>query len=166
MNIFSNLPGLKLSEGTELTDEERAAEEKRDRIKFHRESVRNGPVKFSHTTTGQLRRARQRAMTAMQRKGYRRQVRAHFANLREASILRAKLQGVGLLDSYVEIPEASGHKAALWIIAKFGDRQAITEQGLTVDIVEVAFLNALNRWEELSGLQKSDELPDDYSVTA
>lgn len=170
MNILSDLAdrltGDSADDAPELTPEEVEAQEKKDRIAFHRAHVRNGPVKFGHTTTGQARRARQRAVASLQKKTFRKQVRAFLTSQREAMVLRGQLQAIGLIDSHAEVSEYGGHRAALWIIGKFGNLEAIQEQGLTVDLVEVAFLNALNRYETLTGQPVSEDLPEDYAVTA
>jgi hypothetical protein len=171
MNIITDLAD-RIAAGTSektLTREEEEALAKQERIKFHRRSVRCGPVKFREPTSGQIRRARHRDLRSMTKKARKHQISNYFAQRREAASLRHRLQAVGILEySSPEffVPEQAAHASALWLVGHFGDKVAIMEQGLTVPIVEIAFLNALNRYEELSGLPKSDELPDDYEVSA
>lgn len=115
-NIFEKLAR---SQDT-VSDEEQA---RRDRIEFHRTSVRNGPVSWKTQTNGQVKRGRKRAAARQQKKAYRTEVRNHFARLRQAAIVRTHLQVVGL------IPFIDGHEeplekqaaSTLWIAANYGE---------------------------------------------
>lgn len=121
MNILSTLPSLDEPAVT-LTDEELAAQEKSERIAHHREKVRNGPVKFTFMTAGQVRRAEARARKTAQGKVWRKQVRDHFANKRTASFVRAHLQKVGLVP-FLDGREISLHDqivSTAWIAQRFG----------------------------------------------
>lgn len=116
------------ADDSDLTPEEIAANEKAARIDFHRTSVRNGPVSFKTITAGQERRARQRTLAKVQRKNFRAEVRAHFKNLRLASIIRPHLQGVGLI-AYVDGHEPDLHTqivSTAWLNQRFG-RETIIE---------------------------------------
>lgn len=134
MNILSKLmPFLNKPEESEdsLTPEEIAAQEKRERIAFHREKVRNGPVSFKYQTAGQQRRAVERAKQREAKKGYRREVKNYFDRRQVAAILRPHLQAVGL------IPFIDGHEAPLgdqitstaWIVQRYGTEVAVDGVG-------------------------------------
>ena len=104
------------------TDEEIAADLKRDRIKFHRESVRNGPVKWKSMTSGQVRRAQKRAAKRAQKNTYRAQVRNYLETRRLASVTAAKLRQAGALP-YVherELDRIQQVYATVWIVQRFG----------------------------------------------
>lgn len=81
MNIFSNLPSTDPEVEAELE-----ARDRQDLIRFHREKVRNGPVKFKEQTTGQARRERQRALDRQTKKARRLQVKAYFEAQRKGDL--------------------------------------------------------------------------------
>ena len=85
-NLLSNLPGLSNlgKGGDDLTPEELAAKEREDRIGFHRSKVRNGPVKFSIPTNGQIRRMKVRESKTHQRKQLEQARRQHWHGRRSA----------------------------------------------------------------------------------
>jgi hypothetical protein len=127
VNIFSQLASVIKGGVTEVADEDLTPEEaeaaaKKARIAFHRDSVRNGPVKFRYMTNGQVRRAEERARKRNAKKAFRGEVRSHFEKLRIAAGLRGHLQAVGL------IPFVDGHEATLedqvtstaWIQQRYG----------------------------------------------
>lgn len=144
-------------------------EAKKARIKFHREHVRNGPVKFNPPTNGQLRRAEERALRTQTRKTRRRQVRAYLADQREGAVLRSKLQAVGLL-SYVQrsrkLDPRIGYEATVWLVQRFASDDLADEQGrveVTEQVVRDAFQSALNRWESIVGLPTS-QIAEEYAL--
>jgi hypothetical protein len=163
-DLFAQLPGLR---DKQTDDEPTELESKRDRIKFHREKVRNGPVKFREPSSGQVRRFQARSLKSMQRKGYRRQVKGHLAAQREGMILRGMLQSTGVLDYVLPIshlrPEAA-LAGITWIVERFADDRAADENGrieVTEDVVRQSLQSALNRWQAIVGLPPT-ELSDDY----
>jgi len=105
VNIFSHLPGLgkkvtPRDDVVELTDEEQAAQAKAERIEIHRTQVRNGPAKWSHVTSGQIRRAAKRAQDREVRKNFKREVNEYLMKQRVAATLRPHLQVLGLVSTY------------------------------------------------------------------
>lgn len=155
MDILSKLiPSLKHQDDVEvdIIDE---AQEKKDRIAFHRTHVRNGPVKFKEPTTGQQRRAHQRALARRARKAYRQQVRTYFAAQREAAILRAKLQDCGVL-AFVqrdrEIPILTTYNALVWIIERYAEGEVGTSVEVTDATVRRALQAALDRYGDIVGV--------------
>lgn len=147
----------------ERTDEEIAADEKRERIRFHREKVRNGPVKFSQPTSGQQRRAMVRATNSMQRKGYRRQVKAYFAAQRELMSLRPRLQAAGILPITVALPAARTYSAIVDLISSFAEPDENGQVEVTEVVVRDALRSALNRYQTLTG-QELTALPEGYEL--
>lgn len=122
MNILSTIPTLDAPAEVELTDDEIEAQEKSWRIDYHREKVRNGPVKFSFMTNGQVRRAEKRARKSQRDKIWRKQKRSHFENQRIAAFLRPHLQNVGLIE-YLDGRSVSMHDqivSTAWIAQRFG----------------------------------------------
>jgi hypothetical protein len=119
-NVLTGKPAD--AEDVELSPEEQALEEKKARIKFHRENVRNGPVKFNHITAGQERRAKARAQKRAIKKNFKRDVRNHFERQRVAATLRPHLQNVGLLPFYDrhEAPLQDQIVSTGWICQRYG----------------------------------------------
>lgn len=162
-NILSKLPGLKAeSEEVEvvLTEEDLKAE----RIKFHRLSVRNGPVKMSGPTSGQIRRERVRALARQTKRARRNQISSHFAALREIAVLRAHLQSAGILAYSTDYRPAGGDvlAAITWIIARFADDKVADEQGrvtITEAVVRESLQAALNRYQHLTRQEQTPLSP-------
>lgn len=156
-DILSKLPGLKSDQVDDadvvLSEEDLKAE----RIAFHRQKVRNGPVKFSAPSTGQLRRERHRALNRQTKNARRRQIQAHFANKRETAVLRAHLQAAGIvLYANPDFRPAPGDVIAAftWIISHFADEKATDSTGrivVTRDVVIQSLQAALNRFQHLRG---------------
>lgn len=110
LNIFSKLPFLgtdAADEIVEMTTEEAKAQAKAERIEFHRNKVRNGPVNWKSMTNGQVRRAQKREMDRQTKKAWRAEKRSYFERQRVAAYLRGHLQTVGL------IPFVDGHTASM-----------------------------------------------------
>lgn len=141
---FNKLPSM-AEEAVDTTE----ADEKAERIQFHREKVRNGPVKFSTPTNGQLRRAEKRAGRRALLQRRREQVRAYFAREREISVLRGQLQAVGVL------PYAGKFKPSSQTI--FDSTQALIRRfgNLLIEdddqLVAEAFQAAADRYTTLTG---------------
>lgn len=123
-NIFSNLgnvlTGRKVDDEAEIEPTE--AELKAERMKFHREQVRNGPVNFRHVTSGQVRRAQERAKAREMKRNFKREVSSYFERQRVAATVRGHLKIAGV------IPFIDGHEAELheqivstgWLLQRFG----------------------------------------------
>jgi hypothetical protein len=127
VNIFSNLASVLTGnsadeDAPELTAEQKSAEEKKARIKFHRESVRNGPTKFRHITAGQVRRAEARAKKRQMDRNFKREVKNYFERQRLAAAIRAHLQIVGVIPFFDgrEEPLEKQVVSTVWIVQRFG----------------------------------------------
>lgn len=160
--MFDSLPSLVQDDAEDLTDEEVAeleAEAKKDRIAFHRTSVRNGPVKFGHPTSGQLRRQRHRDLARQTKRGVRGQRKQFFANRREHAVLRGVLQAVGVVEyeTTVVISDAVRFRSATWILNNFGAKEIPNggKDGLEADYLRNAVQAAFNRFSDLSGIERS-----------
>ena len=102
MNISRLMPNFGKTEepAKELTAEELEkleAEEKAQRIEWHRRNVRNGPRKTSYWTNGQLRRQQARDKKTHERKVNLRHRRAYVGKRHDLAALRGQLQAVGAL---------------------------------------------------------------------
>lgn len=136
MNIMSRLANVLTgkpadAEEVELSPEEQAAEEKAARIKFHREEVRNGPVKFRQVTNGQVRRAQARAQRREIQRNFKREVRSYFERQRFAATVRSHLQIVGVIPFY-DRHEAPLHDQIVstgWLLQRFGV-EVVTDEGV------------------------------------
>lgn len=109
MNISRLMPNFGKTEepAKELTAEELEkleAEEKAQRIEWHRRNVRNGPRKTSYWTNGQLRRQQARDKKTHERKVNLRHRRAYVGKRHDLAALRGQLQALGAL------PYRSGFK--------------------------------------------------------
>lgn len=97
MNIIGSLLDRLNTDDDERTEEEILAEEKAERIAFHRKHVRNGPTNFRTVTAGQVRRAEARSRRAEGRKVSRRYRRAWMQTQMAQAVLRGQLQQAGVL---------------------------------------------------------------------
>lgn len=177
MNIFSHLPifGQKATadEAPELTEEEREAQAKAERIEFHRTQVRNGPVSFRYLSSGQQRRARERAERSAIRKNFKREVKGYFERQRVAAILRPHLQTLGL------IPTATGRvfseheqiASTGWIVQRYGTEILDEETGAKTGVMSfrledviLAVKTAGQFYESATGYRIS--IPADFAVYA
>lgn len=171
MDILSKIPFLKSFLKSEHQAEEMAldeAKEKADRIAFHREKVRNGPVSFKTPTNGQFKRARKRLLQSETKKARRRQVQNFFASEREESVLRAKLQAAGLLPyaTDFEPDQQVVLDSITWLIRRFADSKMAAADGsveVTYDVVIQSLQSALNRWEAIVGLPQTI-IPEEYEL--
>lgn len=164
MNILSRLPFLNSQASDKVDAEAAEIQAKADRVKFHRESVRNGPVNFKTLSSGQLRRAAVRATKSEQRKARRKQVRGYFANEREAATLRGHLQHVGIVpfvSDNITISYDAAEASLAWLCARYvrTTKQPIVNEG---DLVKV-LTSALNRYQRLTGAQVTP-LPSSYQL--
>lgn len=145
---FLKLPSLTETDESEQTEEEAKAE----RIRFHREKVRNGPTTFRHITGGMIRRAKYRDLTRNARKVRRGQIRDFLASEREIAVLRGHLQAVGVL-SYASdfvAPDELRLVAATALVRRFGD---LTEDG--EQILRTSIQRAYDRYCTLVGQETS-----------
>lgn len=156
-NLGQTLSGK--ADEVELSDEEKAAQDKADRIDFHRKNVRNGPVSFKTITAGQERRTRERAVRKIERKNFRAEVRNYFERQRVAAVLRGHLQAVGLI-AYVDGHEADMHDqivSTAWINQRWGSEVIVDNQGtghvsFSRDGVLDALRSAAEFYEKATGL--------------
>jgi hypothetical protein len=121
VNLFSKLPFLKSDDAEQAEVDETQA--RKDRIKFHRDHVRNGPSNFKTLTSGQIRRAQRRELNGRTKKARRAQVQNYFATQRLAATVRAHLQHAGVLPFVNENHVLDLHKqvvSAAWIVQRFG----------------------------------------------
>lgn len=162
MNVLDKLNSFfKHGEEAEKTEKELKAE----RVKFHREHVRNGPVKFPHVTNGQIRRFEARTVRRQQKKAYRGQVKTYFKQQRLAATVRAHLQAAGVLP-YFGAHAATAEQAAYsvqWLVARYApapeDGSGVVE--VTEALVLTALKDALNDWETIVGMPRT-KLRSDY----
>ncbi len=161
MDILSKIPSL--SKSPEEAAEIDEAQAKRDRIKFHRDNVRNGPAKFRHVTAGQERRARTRALARQTKKARRAQIRNHHETQRLAATVRGQLLLAGVLpyaDSRTPEPVAQV-KAVVWIVQRFGVEAEDGSASLLAEDVIAALNAALKFYGQAVGLPGL-RIPDGY----
>lgn len=154
MDILSKLPLAKQDSVDDVEPEMTEEEMKKERIAFHRRSVRNGPTKFSTTTAGQIRRMKVRALARDTKKARKRQVRAYLKDQREGATVRAHLQAAGVLPYFSDEHRASPEqivKSLSWIISRFAEAEDGAEIEVTHDVVVGALQAALNRWQAIVG---------------
>jgi hypothetical protein len=156
IDLLSKLPGLHDAPGeVEVkSDEEIAAEARAERIKFHRNQVRNGPVNFKSLTTGQIRRAQARATQSAIRKNRRRAVSDHLAAKREAATLRGWLQAIGVLPYATEGYKASEgivKSSLIHIVQTYGEPDESSQISVSKEVVDTAIQKAVERYHALTG---------------
>lgn len=135
--LSKQLPALDGDTDVEVDE----AQAKRERIAFHRDHVRNGPVKFPHVTSGQIRRAKARDLASRAKKARRKQVQNYFAAQREYATLRGHLQAVGVLPYALrkgKISEVSLLRSARWIVQNFGSVE-LSESEILKDAIQKAY---------------------------
>jgi hypothetical protein len=94
------------------------ADAKAERIRFHREKVRNGPGKFTTFTNGQVRRTLQREDETRRRKLNKRHRRDWMAKRAELATLRGHLVIMGVLECRDESHRVrSPHQAGVGRVA-------------------------------------------------
>lgn len=152
MNILSKLPGL--HDDTTAPEEIDEAQAKKDRIAFHRDHVRNGPANFKTISSGQQRRAKERALKTHTRKARRRQIRTYLAEQREAATILGHLQAVGAV-SYASVDFGLSQRAVVrsmaWIIQNFVEAEEGSTVEVTREVIVQSLTSALNRWQRLTG---------------
>lgn len=164
MDLFSKIPFLK-SDQTEEQSELSPEEAKKQRIQFHRDHVRNGPSNFKTVTNGQQKRAHVRALNRRTRKARRAQVRQHFSNMAEASVLRGHLQATGIAPYALASTKIDPQRAlgsVIWIVQRFADDGLVNDDGqveVTEAVVRQSLTSCLNRWQHLVGLPPTELSP-------
>lgn len=120
-NLLHNLATAFDADDENRTPEEIEADEKRARIQWHRDHVRNGPAKFKTATTGQVRRAQARETKRKMKKARRKQVLNYFAQERFIATLRGNLQAAGVLDYVTDYKpsERQEARALNWLARTF-----------------------------------------------
>ena len=165
MNIdfLKKLPSLKATQDDIDADAE--AKAKADRIAFHRERVRNGPVSFKPVTAGQERRARARAVRKQMRVTRKTQVRNYFETQALGAQVRAHLQGAGVLP-YVHARPLDLHQqvvSAAWLIERFGKEGEDGTTSYAYEDVLLALAEALRFHGQVIG-DETLQVPADYVV--
>lgn len=136
-----------------------AAQEKADRIAFHAERVRNGPVTFSHIPAGRLKSLRRKDQRNQARKVNRANRKAYRENLRRLMVLRGQLAAVGALPSGEWIPSrAQQRHSRTWLVENFGqpgdERHSFERQ------VEAATERALEKYRSATTRETLSEMGD------
>lgn len=159
MNILSKLPFLKDRDGDDVID---VAEERKARIQFHRDKVRNGPVKFNGPTNGQIRRQQKRIIARQTKNNFTRQKRLFWAAQQEAATLRGQLQFALVIPSVHFTPTPQQSLSAItWIVERFAEGDDGGQVVVTEDLVRQSLQSALNRYETVNG-KPITLLPDTY----
>lgn len=169
MNLLSRLPLFNKNDEAPADDdrspEEIAADEKAQRIQFHRDHVRNGPTKFHSRSSGQQRRAVERSKKAQARKVNRNHRRRFKDGQLHTAILRGHLQGIGVLPYATEGLTATHRQrlaSSTWIVKNFApryDKDTSDESGFHVagevilsdDLVPVSVQNAVDEYARRVG---------------
>lgn len=158
MNILSKLPFLSGETDDEQTldDVAIALKEKQERIDLHFRQVRNGPVTWRDQTSGQIKRAKTRALAGRTRKARRAQVRDFLAQQREHATLRGHLQAIGVVAYETDfVPSAEARfTSAAWIVRNHSEPTDL-------DLGEAQFLRAavqraFDRFADISGVERSE----------
>lgn len=159
MNILDKIPSIV---GSKDEPEMTEAEAKSERMRFHREKVRNGPASFRTMSNGQIRRAQKRMEASRVRKARRRQIRSYLTQQNEAAALRGNLQAAGVI-AYVHEGTTMAPEAALqsivWIVKRFAEGDESGRVEVTSDTVTKALTAALNRYQALTGQEQTPLSP-------
>jgi len=149
MNPLSRLMGKPAADTDEVSfddlspeeQEEILANEKKARIQYHRDHVRNGPQSYRTITVGQQRRAAERSKKALQRKANKRHRRSWFAKQRDFATLRGHLTVIGALPPAVEgfrAPTTQRILSGQWLVRAFGERDEEGQLVLSDDLLQNA----------------------------
>lgn len=138
---------------THEEEQEILANERAERIRFHREKVRNGPVNYGFTTAGQQRRALARAKKSHDRKTNKAYRRSFITNLRAVAVLRGQLQTIGALPFITEHKPTTQQRlrAGSWLVQRFAPRDDAGELLLGDDTVVEAVKAAKRTYLEAVG---------------
>ena len=152
IDFLSSLPSLSGNDDLEVVEVDEA-QEKRERIAFHRDHVRNGPVTFEHVTGGQVRRAKLRELRGRSRMARRSQVQSFLDQQREYATLRGLLQAVGVVAYATEgfsVSDEVRFRSARELVQRFGDLNDSDS-----DLVPNALQKAYDRFADLTGQERS-----------
>lgn len=124
------------------------ADEKKGRVQYHRDHIRNGPVKFTYVSTGQQRRRAERDAKARNRKVNKRHRRQWMRQQQERATLRGQLQCLGTLPGHdgerVVVSHRQRVDAGSWVIRHYGPRDdsgaLILSDDLLTEAVAAAWL--------------------------
>lgn len=164
MNIFSKLPFFNGKSDDAVSEEAAEIQAKADRIKHHRDNVRNGPVKERHITSGQYRRSIIRTAEAEARKSRSRQIKGYFQTQQTAATVRGHLQAAGILPyAVLELDPFNQVVSAAWLVQRFGIEVPGTGRvSFAHDDVLTALEGALAWYGKAS--QTDVAFPEDYVV--
>ena len=162
--ILSKIPTLSKDEDTR-TDDEIAAEEKAARVKFHRDKVRCGPVKFRPPSNGQLRRERQRALDTMTKRARRKQVAEYLEIQKIGASTRGQLQLAGVLPFHAprDLDLAQQVKSTIWVVERFGKEGEDGSMSYAHDDVLLALAAALEFYGKVIG-DETLQVPEGYVI--
>ena len=151
IDSLSSLPSLSGNDDLEVAEVDEA-QEKRDRIAFHRDHVRNGPVTFKHVTGGQVRRSKLRELRGRSRKARRAQVHSFLDQQSEYATLRGLLQAVGVVAYVTDFRPSDEvrYRSARELVQRFGDVTDSDE-----NLVPNALQKAYDRYADLTGQERS-----------
>ena len=131
----------KVESGEDLTPEE----EKKQRVQWHRDHVRNGPQNWRTLTSGQVRRQHARDAKSRQRKTNKRYRRAWMAQQREIATLRGHLIVLGVLEckhAETAFTDAQRQTSLMWVVQKYGlrddDGRIVADDAMVPDAVTAA----------------------------
>ena len=146
----------------ELTRDQIAEREKQERIDFHRRSVRNGPTRLRHVTSGMVRRAQARDIKRRTKKTRQAQVRNYLQTQRLAAVTRGHLQFAGILPFYLEdrdLDLLQQARSAVWLVQHFSE----DEVSYAYADVKATLERALQFYGQAVG-QTHLRLPADYVI--
>jgi hypothetical protein len=159
VDILSKLPFLSGDANNDETIDEVAleVEAKADRIKFHRAHVRNGPANFKEQTSGQVRRAKVRALAGRTRKAARAQRREHFAQRAEHALLRGHLQAIGVIAYETDFVPTQDARfvSARWVLNNYGGDLSGDDFN-EAEFLRAAVQAAFDRFSDISGVERSE----------
>lgn len=150
-NLFRSKKRRTADESTEAELAAQAADDRAARIQFHRESVRNGPVKFKTISAGRVASRDRRAQAAAVRKMNVKHRRRFIAKRLETNELRGHLQALGVLPggSPEQVPASQRTNILLSISSRYGarddDGNLIIADEFVGDAVEAATGDYLER---------------------
>lgn len=122
--------------------------------------------KSVNMSSGQIRRAKHRALDRKTRSARRKQVSGHHKTQREAAIVRGQLQAAGVLPYSEESARATPEqalKSVTWLVERFGDADEDGRIEVTRPVVMAALISAKAYWENAIGLPES-RLDPDYEL--
>lgn len=162
MDILGKLPFLNSDEDAVPTIEVDEAQDKKDRIKFHRANVRNGPTNFKTQTNGQVRRARHRALDRGTKNARRDQVRNYLETRKLSAVVRTHLRLAGVLPYTTfrgDLDRKQQVTSVVWLVRRFTDGPTSFRR----DDVLLALAAALKFYGQTIG-DEDLQIPTDYTL--